>query len=169
MVGSHCRSDRVNLISSGKATIKSDRHWKPTINNGRFPLPIRLTRSSPIKRSGTGRARSTGVVGVVYLARHRSGFLPENFGHVRKLRVDQINWIVPIDQIPRPSSTNCCTLLFPDHYSTVHDPHTTTHDSSTASNPTTPISARSSRPLHDLFLNNSTSTRSWPDQVDLVV
>ena len=28
---------------------------------GRFPLPIRSTRSSPIKRSGTGRARSAGV------------------------------------------------------------------------------------------------------------
>ena len=46
----------------------------------------------PIKRSGTGRARSagvsTGVVMMVYLAWHRSGFLPENFGHVQNIRIE---------------------------------------------------------------------------------
>ena len=52
-------------------------------------VAIRLTRSIPIKQSGTGRARSAGVVGVVYLARHRSGFLPENFGHVQKSSRDR--------------------------------------------------------------------------------
>ena len=46
--------------------------------NGRFPLPITSTRSSPIKRLGTGQAGSAGMVGVVCLAWHRSGFLPEN-------------------------------------------------------------------------------------------
>ena len=37
-----------------------------------------------VELAGTGRARSAGVVGVVYLARHRSGFQPKDFGHVQK-------------------------------------------------------------------------------------
>ena len=53
---------------------------------GRFQLPIISIRSSPIKQSGTGRAPSAGVVGVVYLVRHRYGFLPEHFGHVQNSR-----------------------------------------------------------------------------------
>ena len=35
------------------------------IDYSRFPLPIKSTRSSPIKQSGTRRARSAEVVGVV--------------------------------------------------------------------------------------------------------
>ena len=31
---------------------------------------------------------TVGVVGMVYLARHRSGLLPENFWHVQKIRVE---------------------------------------------------------------------------------
>jgi len=47
-----------------------------------------------------------------------------------------------------------------DCYSTMHGPNTTSHDF----NPTTnPISTRSSQPLHDLYLANSTLTRSLLD------
>ena len=35
------------------------------IDYSRFPLPIKSTRSSPINQSGTRRARSADVVGVV--------------------------------------------------------------------------------------------------------
>ena len=79
------------LISTGNWSFKKCYVYFSTIklaHNGRFLLRIRSTQSSPIKRSGTDRARSAGVVGVVYLSRHRSCFLPEKFGHVQKIRVE---------------------------------------------------------------------------------
>ena len=59
-------------------------HIQCKLCNGRFPLPIRSTRSSD-----RGLVKLTiGVVRVVCLAQHRSGFLPENFGHVRNIRIE---------------------------------------------------------------------------------
>ena len=52
-----------------------------------FTLPIRSTRSNPIMRPGADLACSAGAVGTVYFGRHHSGFLPENFWHVKNIRV----------------------------------------------------------------------------------
>ena len=54
--------------------------------NALFTLPIKSTRSNPIMRSGADRACSKGAVGTVYFGYH-SGFLPDNFGHVKNIRV----------------------------------------------------------------------------------
>ena len=65
MVGSHCRSDQLDQALSRDRGL------------------VELARQVWSGWRGRG-----GVVGVVYLARHRSGFLPGNVGHVQKIRVE---------------------------------------------------------------------------------
>ena len=42
---------------------------------------------NPIIGSGTGLVQSSRAVGTVCLGRHKSGLLPECFGHVQNIRV----------------------------------------------------------------------------------
>ena len=77
---------------------------------------------------------------------------------------DQINSIVLIAQIARPSSTELDQLLVSDRYSTMHDLHTTSHDSSTTSTQQ-PTRSLLDHPNH--YTNRTRCLLDILDQLDL--
>ena len=52
------------------------------------PNADQIHRSNPIKRPGTGLARTTEVVMLVFIVWLRSTFLPEQFSHDKHIRID---------------------------------------------------------------------------------